>query len=650
MLEFDDLVTRKGYAPKMGQSSSPREVWSNKPPVGNSEDLRRILALPRRALELDGTERAETIIDMMTERFARHRTSKCRCAELDPDKHEKEGCISRLLLIQALALREIGICGGLLGPIGTGHGKTLIDLLAPLALATVGIKSSVLLVPASLAVQLIGDYWYLGQHFKMPQIVFHGHSYMNTCQKMDNLVQLERGTPIVHVVPYSRLSRHEATTWLEQELKPGAIIADECHKLRDIYNTSTGSRVARYMHHHPETRFAGWSGSITAKSLRDYAHLADWALRGGSPLPRDPEVVIEWCNALDPTIQNPADPGPLFRLCEPGESVLNGFRRRLVETVGVVATTSPSVDALLEITERTAPPIPDNVEEALKTVRNQCQRPDGEELVDALSMARVAMQVAAGFFYKWIYPHNEFPRDTDLVLDWLDARKEYNCEVREKLKRREEHLDSPLLCQHAAERAWGDRPAHKGLPTWKCQSWPRWRTTRFKVRPETDTVWLSDYLVHDVVAWANENRGIIWYDHHAFGQRVHELSRLPLFGAGKDAKTALLGDARRGIKGEDGSRSVICSVAAHGTGTNGLQHRFSKMLYPNPMSSPTGWEQSLARLHRIGQKAPIVTAEFYRHTSELQRHVDQALSAATYIETSLGATQKLRMGFKVDPQ
>lgn len=119
------------------------------------------------------------------------------------------------------------------------------------------------------------------------------------------------------------------------------------------------------------------------------------------------------------------------------------------------------------------------------------------------------------------------------------------------------------------------------------------------------------------------------------------LSGLPLFGGGKDAKVALLGDPERGIRGEDGSRSIICSIKAHGTGTNGLQHRFSKAHLLNPMSDPTGWEQVLARLVRIGQKAPEVVVDYYAHTPEIRDHLTRALRAALYVEGSLGSKQKI---------
>lgn len=653
MIDFDQLVAKKLVGPKPGQPGPRHDSWGYKPPVSMSRDVRRVLDLPRRALELDGTERAEAIIDTMTERFARPIHRNCKCAEIQPGRHRDEGCITRLKLVQAIGLREISICGGLLGPIGVGHGKTLMDLLAPLAFQAVGVSLCVLLIPSKLVVQMIEDYEYIGQHFRMPQIVFHGNDYANTCQQMNNVVHLERGAPVVHVVPYSRIRLPEATTWLEQSLKPQAIIADECHKLRDIKNTATGRRVDRYMEMHPETRFAGWSGSITSKRLTDMDHLAKWALRGASPLPLEKEVTEEWAGAIQPS-DNPADPGPLIQLCEPGEHLIDGWRRRFLETIGVVGTSAPAVDCELSIEEYPAPPIPQKVKDALKMVRGELpgqsgpQRPDGEELTDALAMARVAREVACGFYYRWIFPKCEFPRDEALVDEWREARAEWFREVRQKLKHADEHLDSPHLVQRAAERFHGDRERKRGLPVWESKCWPRWRDVRNSVYYESEPVLLDDYLIRYVAEWARNNRGVVWYEHAAFGAWVGKAADLPVFGAGKEAKALLLGDPRRGIGGEDGSRSVICSLKAFGTGTNGMQFRWSDAFFPNPMSSPDGWEQALGRLHRVGQKAPRVRNFFLRHTDELRAQVDNALNAALYVEGALGSAQKLRLGWRME--
>ena len=660
MIDWNNIVAPP-LTCETGPGQARHDSWNNsKAPVSMSSELRRVLNLPRRGLELDGTERAEGIIDMMMERFARVPVPgrRCRCAEIDPERHAKEGCIERLRLPQAQALREISICGGLLGPIGVGHGKTLVDLLSALAFriygAAVGekIDDIVLLVPSGLAVQLMGDYEYYGQHFKMPQISFHGIDYDNTCTKMNPLVPLERGAPCVHVVSYTRLSRPEHTVWLEQTLKPQAIVSDECHKLRFCCPqgkkrpSATGARMWRYMEEiAPRTHFVGMSGSMTAKDLEDYWHLAKWALRGNSPLPTQIEIVQEWGLAINPSL-DPANPGPLMQLCAPGEHLYDGFKRRVAETVGVVTTAAPAVDVPLTLVERKAPPIPAQVKEYLKMVRGGAEsgniRPDGEELLTSLEVAECAMQIAMGFYYRWIYPDCVFPRDQQLVDDWRGTRREFFREVRQKLKSLDEHMDSPKLVINAAERHHNIRIKKRGLPEWASKHFTAWYKMRGLVRAETEAVCFNDYIVKDIIKWGKEQPGVIWYEHNAIGEWVSRLSdgQIPKYGGGKVAKEFMLGNPKKGIPGEDGSRSICCSVDAHGTGTNGLQHRFDKCLLLHITPDPNKVEQVLGRLHRPGQLNPV-SAFFYRHTDELRKHLDDALAAAFYVEGTGFGQQKL---------
>ena len=545
------IVAEPGYAPRDWQATAPHEVWGTRPAVELSPDLQRVLDLPRRAIELDGTDRAEALIDMMTARYGRGPV-QCNCAQLNPERHAVEGCIKRMRLIQALALREIGIVGGLLGPIGVGHGKTLMDLLAPLAFAYHAQAEDpsqilcVLLVPPKLVGQLLEDYDYIGQHFKMPSMVIQGHDD----------ARIVPGAPKLQVMPYSRLQRAEATGWM-RVAHPHAVIADECHKLRDA-NTATTSRVLRYFDDNPGTRFAGWSGSITSKSIKDYAHLASMALKDGSPLPRDPDVVDDWSRAVDPG-KNPADPGPLLQglidsgCCKPGENLYTGLRRRITETLGVVTTRAAAVDCDLEVLERKIAVIPPTIRELIDQAL-AFVRPDGEELVTAMQAMECAITIASGFHYRWIFPHNEFPRDDALVLDWLLKRKEWHKELRQKLKRRDENLDSPELCTRAAQRFNGQRTKHRGMPEWDAQKWMPWYNVRSGVHPESDSVRLDDYLVRDAAQWATQHVGIIWYQYTPFGKWLAEITGLPLYGSGKEARAALMK--------EKGDRSVIVSIKA----------------------------------------------------------------------------------------
>jgi hypothetical protein len=422
----------------------------------------------------------------------------------------------------------------------------------------------------------------------------------------------------------------ESTVWLEDK-KPDVIIADECHLLRHNESVRT-SRVSRYFENHDETRFLSWSGSITDSSIKDYAHLAAWGLKYGSPLPLDAQVIDEWSLALDP-VAVPAPAGALLKLCNPGENVRHGFSRRLTQTPGVVSTKEPAVSAALSITERKAPTIPTVVSDALKDLRGTWCRPDGEELVDALSVARCAWELACGFYYRWRFPRGE---KVALILRWLEARKAWRKELRAKVQDRRDHMDSPALCTNAAKRAWGDMVNPEGLPEWKALHWPAWRAIKDQVIPETEAIRLHPYLAEDAAAWAHENRGVVWYEHRAFGAWVSEIGDLPMHGGGSKA-----GDL---IALEQGDRSIVASIKAHGTGRDGLQKLFDKQLIANPPSSSHAWEQVVGRLHRIGQKSSLVTAEFYRHTPELKDHVDTALERALYVEGTLGSSQKLLLG------
>jgi hypothetical protein len=621
-IDVTQLIASPGYAPRAWQSKAPTEAsWGRKPEVQTSEDLRRIIALPYRDQLEPLTVEAQAMIHVISERYSSGRAAGagCNCRE----GHNRE-CITTLRLAQAWALYEIGIVGGLLGPIGVGHGKTMLDLLAPLAFQ--GCRTAVLLVPPNLVTQLIADYDLTSNHFRVPSIVVHG------AKAWANRVP---GAPVVHVFPYSRLSNKEATVFLET-LKPDVVIADEVHNLRHAEAVRT-ARVLRYFAAHQSTRFAGWSGSMTDASVKDYAHLSALALRENSPLPLNPEVVEDWARALDPQ-ENPAPAGALLEMCEPGEHIHSGFHRRLCQTMGVVATMEPSVDCELEIEERKAPPVPPDVAAALDELRSDWVRPDGEELVDALSVNRCALELACGLYYRWRFPRiGGEPQRKSVIAEWFEARKEWRRELRFKAQRREPHLDSPELCANAAARAWRDLPANPDLPVWHADTWPRWARVKDLVRYEPEAVRLDDFLARDAADWALANRGIVWYMRSAFGAWVAELSGLPMHAGGPNAGAM--------IKRERGDRSIIASIKSHGTGRDGLQFLFDDQLIANPSSSNAEWEQLLGRLHRTGQRAPVVHAKFYRHTAEMAAHVGTALRRALYVGTTMGSGQKIRLGW-----
>jgi len=573
-----------------------------KPPVGPSEDLTRILALPRRPqLDLTST-RGLAMAELMTRKLSRS-NPYCECQGV---------CIKALKPVQAWALYEASKGEGLAGAIGVGSGKTGLGILMPLVMSS---KVAVILLPPGQVAQLVRDHAQWSQHFNTPSLIYDNQTKG----------QLKPGSPTLYVLPYSQLSTAKSTALLET-LKPDLILADEAHKLR-YKDTATTARVLRYLVSHPETRFCFWSGTLTSKSIKDYAHLLAFALREGSPLPLSTPTVEEWSLALDPSDWQ-APGGALAQLCHDGEPLSKGYHRRFVETLGVVATQTSSIDASIVFEERQAPPIPTKVQEAIKDLRASWVRPDGEELVDILQVTSTARELAAGFFYRWRFPRGE---PDSVILKWFSARKAWHKELRDKLKCREEHLDSPLLCAQAAIRS---SQGYRGdLPVWRSDTWGGWVEVRETVEPQSEAVWIDTYLAEDSAKWALANRGIVWTEAQAFGAKVAELAGLPYHAGGPNADRLILA--------ETGKRSLVASIKAHGTGRDGLQKLFSRQLVSNPPSSGATWEQLLGRLHRIGQGADEVTTEVYRHTPEYAEAIDSAILKARYTQDTLGTQQKL---------
>lgn len=594
------LVERLGLTDR---ALRPEEMIVERPRFGGravewSEDLQRILDLPRRP-----TPDLNALVKKWTSILK-----------------TPEGT-QTLFPIQAWALEEASAVGGILGSIGVGHGKTLIDCLAPMVVP--GCRRAVLFIPPNLRAQFFREWDLYAQHWKLPNLA-GGRSFV-------------AGRPVLHVVAYSELSSPKSSDLLER-LRPDLILADEAYSLRRKDAART-KRFLRYFEAHPEVRFAAWTGTFTSKSLKDYAHLSRYALHKSSPVPLKDAIVDEWAAALDPVLV-PAPIGALRHLCRPGEDVRSGYRRRLRDTLGFVATEEGSVSASLVLSERKPPPVPNAVVEAIEGVRSTWQRPDGEELIDGLSVARCARELACGFFLRWRWPRGE---PEDVILRWLERRKAWHKELREKLKYGGEHLDSPLLCAKAAIRYYerhsktidekiSDREsAGHALPLWRAETWPAWVEVRETAKPETEVVWVDDFLMRDAAEWGRKNVGIIWYDSDAVGKKIAELSGLPHYGPGVDASARILE--------EKGDRSIIASIRSHGTGKN-LQP-FSRNLIVQTPSSGATMEQLLGRTHRTGQAADEIEAFVYRHTFEMAAALDSAIRDAEYISETLGTKQKL---------
>lgn len=504
------------------------------------------------------------------------------------------GGSERLRPRQSLALHWARTCGGLVGPLAVGSGKTLITLLLPQAM---GARVPVLLIPPAMRIPLQREIDKKAPHWRIPK----------------NLM----------VVPYSQLSVASGSDLLEQ-IRPDLIIADEAHLLRYPDSART-RRLLRYFRQYPSTRFCAVSGTLTSKSLRDYAHLCELALHSASPLPREARDLIAWANCIDSRgVARPQDWTVLaecFR--EPSaeeatvrrEEAREAFRARLTSTPGVVATTEPSVACSLVLARRPDPPLPPIVADALRQLRATWCRPDGEEIQTPIDLWRLGVQMSQGFFYRWDWPGGVVDHE------WLELRAIWHRAVRQYLALDLAGYDSPLLVTNGVIHGKITSPD-------MVSAWQGWAKVKHRPQPPTATVWLDDYLLRDAGEWRKAHpSGIVWYSDHAIALALRQRGER-VFAAGETPPY-------------DGA-AICLSTHAHGTGLN-LQPWSENLILSWP-SSGKACEQLIGRTHRQGQEADEVGVWYYGHTPEARALMRKSIEDARYIEATTGSPQKLVYG------
>lgn len=572
-------------------------------PVSNSPELARISTIPRR-LEEDSYAETEALV-------------------------YRPGATMRLRPNQLRALSEARRAGGLFAPLAVGAGKTLVAALLPTVLAA---GYTVILTNAGLVRQAAQEMLRYAAHFYIRQDI--------------------------RWLSYGILSSPKQFAILER-LQPKVIIADECQALASA-DAARAKRFNRFMKAHPETLFCAMSGTITKRSIKDYAHLVHLALGDRTPLPRDWKTLTEWAEAVDVS-DRPRPPGSLLELmtdthaseflhtrdyerirrgrmylrgaamrppdAESGEAAelqnlaRDCIRRRTVETLGVVASSSNDLACKLLIELVPAPECPE-IGRVHREVLENWERPDGELLTFALEIARVSMHVRQGGYYRWVWPERV---DRLFREDWLLARRTFRSELRDFLKHRSgPGLDSPHLVEQAIKRG-----------QLSFDSWAGWVEARAEMTarlgkplPPKEWVWISSKVVEDAARRAQEQIGIVWTNTTAVGHEIARLSGAPWFGAGEEAQVGILREA--------GARSIIASVKAHGTGRN-LQ-AFSHALVVGAPSSGAITEQLLGRLMREGQRADVVRFRFY---DSFKTELEQAARYAQFIERISGNAQHL---------
>jgi hypothetical protein len=341
---------------------------------------------------------------------------------------------------------------------------------------------------------------------------------------------------------------------------------------------------------------------------------------------------MDWADALDAT-QNPQPFGALrvlanekdLQACKTYDEarvlVREGFRSRLVETPGVVAT-SESWDGASLVVAALKMPVPKIVEDEIKKLHKTWEI-GGEEIEDGMRLAEISKQLSVGFHYRWVWPTGEPDRE------WLRIRAEWHKQCRLALHGARSGMDSPLLVTRAIERG-------QLTDELLVAAWSAWKAIkeRYNPTPPVEAVWTSDFAIKEAVAWGNKKiakkeTGIIWYLHGAVGEAVAKQGGFPLYDAGTDA-----GEADPRLK-----PVIVCSIRAQGTGKN-LQS-YAQSLVVEPPSAGATWEQLLGRTHRPGQVADEVWFEVFTHTQDMEAALYRSVEDALYVLQTQGQRQKL---------
>jgi hypothetical protein len=526
-------------------------------------DAVRIASIPR----VDELQHAEA--------DARRMTEALRIDPRAPPLRETQGAALR-------ALADARPPKGLVGPIGVGHGKTLIAMLAA-SVVTPRPSRPVWLVPPPLLPQARRDLVQWGRRYRV--------------------------NPALEVVPYSALSATSGSGLLD-EYRPDLLVMDEAHLLRHRSSART-RRVLRYARRNPSTRFVALSGTLTAKSLYEMAHLLELCLRESTPAPLDDNTLRRWDSVVsvdgEPTHADRLSMSSLLRWAgtdDPREA----FARRLRSTPGVVASGAGALGTSL-LVQLVSTPLPEAIVEALDALEDTWTLPDGRELVSASEKALAARSLRIGFFQRHVWPNG-------VDTEWLERRSAWASIVSSYLSHGgREGLDSPALLERAAEAGRLQRSTRV--------TWEAWKAVRDRPGPESVPEWLDDTPLRHALAYTLDThpRAIVFYQSKGVEDRLEALG-FPTYGNGSDTPPPTVD-------------FPCASIFVHGKGKN--MQAWSRSVVLEPPTSGHVWEQLIGRTHRPGQAADLVIVDAVNAAHALWK----ARRDAEYIRGVTKTEQKL---------
>lgn len=487
---------------------------------------------------------------------------------------------------QAFSIAEIADApfgrGAFIGQ-GVGAGKTWIMFMAPYVLEDV--QRILYIVPASLVDKTEADFEELRKDWKDHKKLYVVKSREQLAREgwADYLFDFQ---PDLIVIDESdEMSALERSTPLKID---NYVWAEGCEHVRVIALTATPSR----------------------NSIMGYWHIMRWCLREGAPVPTSHNEALELASALDEKTRVPRRPlpGPWGAT---REQALENYRRRLLETPGVIIVDGDSCKAPLTVRLRLAKEDP-VLDEHFRVFRRRNRNPDGITVTDPLSRWRMDGQMGCGLYSRYVEPPPP---------EWMEARREYAKFVRDAISR-SQRSNNPLYSERMVCRKYRD---HEIIQ--------RWREIKGTFDDKTESVWLSTSTVEAVLEWLAESPepGIIWCGSVEFAKAVAKAAGLRYY-AGKG-------------KAKDGTwllnapiENIVVSWNANKKGFN-LQP-WCRQLIVMPPQSAKWLEQIIGRSHRSGQEKHVFIDILVTSGGTLDL-ADAALGEARFAKQNISLTQKM---------
>lgn len=546
--------------------------------VRRTPELERVTQLPRR--DLASPER-DHLVPEMTALLRR------------PGSTGTSG-VTTLRRSQALALYEIAEVGGGFLSLDVGEGKTLVSALSATVL---GSTRTLLLLPAGLIEKTNRDFAALRADWLIPtSIRLFSYEMLGQKQSADEIAAFN----------------------------PDLIVCDEVQALKNLAGAARVKRVARFMASAPYTPFVALSGTMMSRSILEFAHVMRWSLKEGTPLPFVDSELEEWARAIDDKVDeiDRYEPGVLLDLSPEVPSLDDAlddvacarrrFRRRLVETPGVVAVSSgENVPQSIYLTAIQYA-VSDETLEYYRKLREEMLTPDDFELFEGSEVWRHALELALGFHSIW---------DPRPPPEWLLPRKKHGQFVRAVLAR-SETLDSPSQVEEAILAG--------RLPR---DTYDAWKKVEHTFTPNPVPVWHDDGPLRACLKWM-QKPGLVWTSHRFFAERLAKAAGTKYFGAqGLSEDGTFIDDA-------PGDRAIVVSADANREGRN-LQKKWSRNLITCPEGNTAWWHQLLGRTHRTGQTADEVIADVLCGCLEHLNAMRAARASARAVQDTTGSKQKL---------